>query len=220
MPVYPVEIKPGEDNPIEATPILTDDEKEIIKQKQGALDKLLSEQGIAKYKVDVQFASKYSTLKPSAGIVSFWESGKKFHGGGDCKLYICPGKDKGMNECSSFIPEISQGYGHLLCPSCQKVWKGEEVVGEVGYRLTSQGWTDVLLRWFLRLGMNADLRIKYPPDDVRSVSSREQDKQMMGDLLHPSRARRATRIYTLGSIIKDTSNGADLRSRILAFITA
>jgi len=220
MPIYPKEIKAGEDNPIEAAPILTMEDKEVIQNRIKVLEDELRAQQIAKYKIDLQLASGYSTLKPSAGILSFWESGSKFHGGGDAKMYICPGKERRVSECEAFIPDTGQGYGFGVCPKCQKLWKGEEMIGEVGYRLTSAKWADVLLHWYLRLDMHADLRIKYPPDDIRSIATREQGKQQHGELLQPTRMRRSVRIYPLRNIIKDTSAGADLYTRILAFVKA
>jgi len=83
-------------------------------------------------------------------------------------------------------------------------------------------WADVLLSWFLRLGLDADIRIKYARDDIRSVAMREQEKQMRGELLTAARSdeRRSTSIYPLNRIIKDTAAGAGLHGRILAFLKA
>lgn len=219
MPILPQEIKWGEDNPIEAVPILTDEEKDIIRQKQEALDKLLADGGIGKYKIDLNFKSGYSTLKPSAGMISFWDSGKKFHGGGDTKIYLCPGKSLGKNTCEAPISETAQGYGFLLCPKCQTLWPAKDAIGEMMFRLTSNGWASVLMRYFVHLDMNADLRIKYPPDDIRSVTFKNVER-FSGDSLDKARGRRQTRIYLVRSLIKDTTAGADLYQRILAFINA
>lgn len=220
MPILPQEVKYGEDNPIEAVPVLTEEEKHTLAQKMKALDQILAKEGRAKYKLEVMFGKAYSLQKASIGALTFWESGKMFHGGGDTKLYVCPGKKLGMNECETFIPSESQGYGFLVCPGCKQVWKGDDATGEVMCRLTTMGWADVLLKYFLKMQMNADIRIKYHPDDIRSVAKREQDKQLGGEKLEEARDRRATRIYPLLNLVKDTSNGADLCGRIMAFLKA
>ena len=74
---------------------------------------------------------------------------------------------------------------------------------------------DCLLKYFVKLEMNADLRIKYHPDDIRSVAMRDQEENKLGDLLNPARARRAVITHKMRDIIKETSAGADLRRCIL-----
>jgi hypothetical protein len=221
MPVLTQEIKYGEDNSIDAVPTLTDEEKNILEEKKKTLDKLFSDGGRkAKYKLEVLFGKKYSLNTPSHGAVTFWESGRKFHGGGDTKLYICPGKKLNRSECDAFIPESAQGYGHLVCPKCGQVWKGDEVIGELMFRLTSQGWCTVLLKYFLKMELDADIKIKYPPEDIRSMAIAEQEKQRGGELLDTARGKRmhGAKIYPMMNIIKDTSSGSSLESRIMAFI--
>lgn len=224
MPIVHEPIKYGEDNPIENAPELTGEELEIIKKRQEILDKLLADQGLAKYKIELNLGSGFSLHAPSHGALTFWESGKHFHGGGDAKLYLCPGKDRGMNGCEEFIPDPSQGYGFLLCPGCKNLWKGQEVAGEILARLSPEGWATIILKYFVRMGMNADLRIKMIREgkkdgDIRLAAKVEQDSRRGGEKLQVARQRHI-RIYTLTSIIRDTSAGADLRGRILAFIKA
>jgi hypothetical protein len=222
MPAISKEIKYGEDNPIELAPELTEEELDIIRQKQEALDKLLAEKGVAKYKIDLNLGRGFSVRKASHGALSFWESGKKFHGGGDTKLYICAGKMKGVNECEGFLPDTSQGYGFGFCPKCKNLWPAAEMAGEVFARLYPQGWATLILRYFVRLEMNADIRIKMlkadrMSSDIRYNAEQEQERQRGGEVLAVARSR-VTRIYTLSSIIKDTAAGADLQARILAFV--
>jgi len=71
-----------------------------------------------------------------------------------------------------------------------------------------------------RLGLNCDVRIKYNYDDIRDASRKEQEKNMHSELLDKvrSRERRVVKVYPLAHIIKDTSAGADLYGRILAFL--
>lgn len=215
MPVVRVKPEVAVDD-LEITP----EDKHTIESRIQLLDKELADQGIAKYKLDLQLASGFSLRAPSAGIVSFWESGRKFHGGGDAKMYLCPGKELGISTCEAFIPDTGQGYGLGICPTCGTGWKSKQLIGEIAYRVTPQKWAEILMHWYLKLDLNADIRIKYPPDDIRSIALKEQNKQMKGDLLQPGRRRRAVRIYPLRNIIKDTSAGSDLYARILAFVTA
>jgi len=206
--------------PLNSLAALTEEARAGLADRLVDAEKDLADRQVARYKLEVQLASHYTTLKPSAGIVSFWESGTKLHGGGDTKIYVCPGRSLGRNDCEAIIPDPSHGYGYAVCPACQTAWKGTDVHGEFAYRLSSNGWAEVLLKWFVRLGLNSDLRIKYPPDDIRSLALAEQAQQKRGSVLAGGRTRRAVRIYTMGAIITDTSAGADLYSRILAFIKA
>jgi hypothetical protein len=126
-------------------------------------------------------------------------------------MHICPG-------CDVFIKDSGHGYGYLICPQCHKLWKGEDVSGQIVARLDAIGWTKAIHKFMLRLDMNADIRIKYHPDDIRSAAQREQQQNRGGEDLDRARQRRAVRVYPLRNIIKDTSAGASLESRILAFV--
>lgn len=205
-------------------PALTEEEKEVVDKKQKALDELLSTKHLAKYKLEVMFGDDRSMHRPFSGSISFWESGSKLHGGGDSKLYVCdsvvPGRE--ARGCGAFIPDSANGLNFIVCPKCNTMWRNEEIVGEIWFRLTMHKWAEVLLKWFQRLEHNADIRLKYARKDIRSVAEREQDHQMGGELLEKARdpESRATAIYPLANIIKDTAAGADLYGRILAFLSA
>lgn len=213
-------IKPVSADLAPSNPFMTVAEKERIEQKKAALDKLLEEHNLARYKIEILFGKGFSTVKPAHGGVSFWESGSKLHGGGDTIMHLCPGKDLKVNECESFIPDASHGYGFLVCPGCHRAWEGEQVAGQILARLTVQDWAKLVLKYFLKLEMKADIYVKYHPDDIRSAAAIEQAKQHMGDVLMGARKSRKPRIYPLKNIIKDTSAGASLESRFLAFLRA
>lgn len=220
MPASVNEIKYGEDNPIERAPSLSEEDKYALKMRMEALDKLLDDKKLAKYKIEVFFTEKRTGRGHYPGAISLWESGTKFHGGGDTKLYECPGKFLKINDCTGFIPDASNGYGFLVCPSCQKVWQGEQVIGERLARLDSRHWAELILRFFVRLGHNCDIYLKYPKSDLRRATEMEQQRQLMGEQLHKVRSRREPHLYPLRNIVKDTSAGADLLGRIYAFLTA
>ena len=209
----PVDLAPS-------NPFMTVEEREIVERKKAALDKLLEEKNLAKYKIEILFGKGYSPNKPSHGGMSFWESGSKLHGGGDTIMHLCPGKDLKVNDCEAFIPDASHGYGFLVCPSCHRAWEGEKVGGQILCRLTAQGWSQLVLKYFMKLEMRADIYVKYHPDDIRSAAALEQGSQHMGEVLLGARRSRRPRIYPLKNIIKDTSAGATLEGRILAFLRA
>lgn len=211
-------VKPFVNELAVSNPFLSEEEKLAVLEKQDTLDKLLTQEGLAKYKIEILFGKGFAPSKPSPGAVSFWESGSKFHGGGDTILHMCPGKGKQMNDCEAFIPDPSHGYGFLVCPGCHTTWKGEDVWGQILARLTAQGWAELVLKYFMKLEMKADIVIKYHPDDLRNAAMLEQEKQRLGQDLNRVRTRRIAKIYPLRNIIRDTSAGAELLNRFLAFI--
>jgi len=206
MPIARVPVEIASSNPF-----MTKEEKEVLEKKKAAYDKLLKTERLARYKIELMVGKDWAPSKPSPGALSFWESGNKFHGGGDTIMHICP-------NCNSFIKDSGHGYGYLICPSCHKLWKGEDVSGQIVARLDAIGWTKAIMKHLIRLEMDADIRIKYHPDDIRSAALKEQQSERRGEDLARVRRRRAVRVYPLRNIIKDTSAGASLESRILAFV--
>lgn len=214
------EVKFGEDNSIDKAPALSPEELHTLKKRQEAFDKLLAENAKAKYKIEVLFAHTRRLHGLSAGALSIWESGTKLHGGGDTKMYWCPAKDLKVSDCTGIIPDASQGYGHLVCPKCMKVWKGEQVCGELLFKLEAPKWAQVLLKHYAALDHNADIYLKYPKHDLRVADTLEHAKRLDGEQLAKVRTQRQQYIYPLARIIKDVQSGADLLTRFHAFLTA
>jgi hypothetical protein len=214
------EVKWNQDNDLDNAPVLGEEELEALKGRMLAMDKLLAEAKKAKYKIELMFGSRYASNQPYPGALSLWESGAKLHGGGDTKVYECPGKSLKRSDCTSLIPDASQGYGHLFCPGCKTVWKGSQVHGEVFARLSNQGWATLLYRYFTKLGHNADIYVKRPRRDIRVAARAEQHKTMMGELLEATRKKREVFIYPLKNIIKDVNAGADPVKRFRALLSA
>lgn len=219
MPVLG-QLKWGEDNPIEAAPQLTEEELDTLKKRMAALDKLLAAQELAKYKIELMFEAKRSSRRPSAAALSLWGSGAKLHGGGDTKIYWCPARALQTSPCDGLIPDSSQGYGFLVCPKCQKVWKGEQVYGELMGRASLDQWARLIYQYFVRLEYNADIYVKLPKVDIRRAAELEQGRQLGGEKLEGARALRTRYIYPLRNIIKDTAAGADLLTRFRAMLSA
>ena len=216
MPATPVKFLDLE-NPL-AQAGLTEEKVRALKEKEATADSLRESQGIAKYKIELLLAGDRMAMKPSPGVLTFWESGARLHGGGDAVMHICPGKHLKKNDCEAFIPDSGHSLGFLVCPKCYSRWSGEQVHGQVAFRLTPQGWATVLHRYYMKLGGNADLVIKSMPLDLRRASDREQERQRGGELLGRVRGKRNTVVYPLAHIIKDTAAGAGLYERILAFV--
>jgi hypothetical protein len=207
---------------------ITPEDEAIIRQK---VDRHLEEKRKfeeanpeATYTLEVMFGKNRSMMDPYAGAVSFWERGA-LGGDGDTKIYICPGRKLKVNDCNGFIPAQSQsvpittdsGKPMLasICPHCGKRWHPDDVIGEMLIKTTLQHWADVVVYWFVRLDLDADIKLKYHPSDIRSAAAREQAKQYMGELLNASRVQRAVELHTMRDIIKEASTGAQLRTCIL-----
>ena len=224
-------------------PELTDEDRDGVKQRMLAVDKLFAEQGLAKYKIELMFGvsrSGASRYEPVPGIVQYFESGGKTHAGGDVKLYICPAKtfkQQGLRECPTPahaehklpVPKTSDceaplvfsrnGFGLIYCGSCKQLWAAEQVVGEIAYRLPMRKWADVVYKHFRALDMNSDIVVKFTYDDIRAAALMEQTRELRGDKLTPVRQNRPTGIYKFSSILRDVNAGADLLKRIYAFLT-
>jgi hypothetical protein len=209
------EVKWGEDNSLDVAPQLTAEEKDLLEKRKAALDKLLARKQLAKYKIELFMNGKErGPNRPYTGMVSFWESGSRLHGGGDDKVYLCPAEG-----CKGIIGGSSQGYGHLVCPSCMKVWKGTEVIGEKVHKHTTADWAKVIHRYFIHLGFNADIYLKYMRFELRGAASLEQMRQYHGDKLNQIRNSRQYVVYPLRHIIKDTAAGSELLARFRAFLS-
>lgn len=220
MPLVGQEVKWGEDNDLTAAPVLSEEELDTLKKRMLAMDKLLAQQQVAKYKIELFFSSRRRGRESYVGALSLWESGSRLHGGGDDKMYLCPSAKFKLGECQGLIGGAAQGYGHLVCPKCQRVWKGTQVDGEIFGRWTTQQWATLICKYFIRLDHNADIYVKVPKADIREAAGLEQQKQMMGEQLVRARGKRDAYIYPLKNIIKDTSTGADLVGRFRALLSA
>ena len=210
-------------------PTMSDGEIRRLEEKVKALDKLLREDLRAKYKLEIHFGKgRTSRGQPFAGAVATWISGTKLHGGGDEKVYECPGA-----QCGELIlpHQIKPGWrkgkdgkeymtSMSICGHCGTVWESSETIGERFFKLTEQDWAFAILRRFRKVGMDADLYLKYHPTDVRFQTAMELARNRGGEEIAKARKNRGLHIYPLANIIKDCKNGSDLYGRIRAFINA
>lgn len=220
MPAISQEVQWGQDNDVSLVPALSDEEKAALAVRMAALDKLLADAKKAKYKIELIFSYRRRRAGAYPGALALWQSGTKLHGGGDTKLYECPGRSLGRSDCQAFLHDDANGYGHLACGACGTVWKGHEVIGERMARLTTQGWATLLVRTYVRLGLNADIYVKSPRYDVRAMAALEQARPLGGEKLAKARTVRDVYLYPLCNILQDTAQGADLYGRFVAFLSA
>jgi hypothetical protein len=224
MPHVSEAIKYGEDLDIGKAPTLSAEELHILKQRQAALDKLLSEKKRAKYKLEMMFGSTYRSGQAYPGAISLWLSGTKLHGGGDEKCFCCPRCMKEFKgqilPLKALIPPSAQGYGHGVCGQCGTTWEGDNMVGEIFARLTTAGWTELIYRWMRTLEFNADLYMKRPRLDLRVAASLEHARQHGGEKLQAVRKKLEVVIYPLAHLLQDVSGGATMPTRIRAFLQA
>jgi hypothetical protein len=208
----------GEEEKVPLTGEMLEEEKDTLEKRKRALDELLRQECVAKYKIEIMFSYLRSTTQPSAGALYIWESGSKLHGGGDAKVYFCPGAHLKRSGCSAVIPFDNSNYGHNLCPKCGTVWKSDQVIGEIVGRWHMQEWARKVTDYFVALGHNADIYIKQPKQDIRKAAALEQERQMHGDRLEVSRRAMVRYIYPLRRVLQDTQAGNDLYARFYAFL--
>lgn len=203
--------------------ILTNEEAERFAKQATALAKLLTNKEVkAKFKIEIMFGKQRSTSNPTPGVMSFWASGAKLHGGGDDKLYLCPGSRLGKNQCQALLLDQYNNSQGIVCPTCGTMWRHEDVIGELFFNLPMRKWAEVIYRYYRLCDYNADIYLKHAREDIRSVSLAQVKKATWkgSQLLERTRDKRAKWIYPLQRIITDTQAGADLLGRFYAFLTA
>jgi hypothetical protein len=208
---------------------LSEQEEHSIRERMAATDKLFLDQVKAKYKLEVQFYEKRSTIEPFAGVMSFLLNGNRLHGGGDSKVYLCP-----VNNCYGVIdptdcqvtdldadaitPDLSKIPLKVVCPKCQKISLSVDLWGERLLKLNTQGWARALYDNFRYLGSSADVRLIFHHADLHAHTQSEMNRGANGNIIIEARRRRQKAIYTLKRILTDTAHGADLYGRFLAFV--
>jgi hypothetical protein len=204
--------------------VLSADQAAEVEKRAEALRKLLADTTlVAKYKIELVFGKARGPVdKPTPGMISFWLNGSKFHGGGDEKLYLCPGRRLKANDCEAILQAYSNVSEGNVCPNCGTVWKHEQTIGEFLFNLPMRKWAEVLHRFFRTFEYKSDIYLKYAPLDIRSVTLAQAEKTTWdgSKKLAKTRERRAKSIYPLKNIVRDLSAGADLEKRLYSFLVA
>lgn len=232
MSFDPANVLTGEER--EAADII---QKAVAKAAATQQDDLVREQRFSKshYKAQIWIKSDRSIHKPMAFTLSFWESGKRLHGGGDESMWICrkkpeaprPARPFGVahrssafakeatpNGCGSPIPGDHAVRGFVLCPFCGVRWDTEHIADALFYRLPVETAAATLADWYRKLNSDCDFYVKFRAQDVRSkMMAREYG-------VRHARQHKGLVIYPNANLIKDCLGGATVESRIKALLLA
>lgn len=185
------------------------------KKTDQELEKTLGGEVVAKYKIEVTFVKDRSPTKMNAVGISIWESGKRFHGGGDELMYWC--KDNRPDHDEGCWAPISSDYirGDVaICPKCGRAVNAELLTNLRAGNVYIDTLAKTLAHIFRELNSNADLYLKFHKTDIRYIA---MEKAKGPDV---ARKLKGMLIYPLKNIIKDTENGSDLARRFKAFLMA
>lgn len=184
----------------------------------------------AGHKIQLWFKSDRTAHGLVAYSLSFWESGKRLHGGGDEMMFVCrrhagaprvapfevssPKTRATSRGCDGLIPGGLAVGDRIICPHCQTAHRTDQIGDSIFYRTTMTKAADVLAGWWRKLGCDADIYVKYAPTDPRVI--------LMGRAVGLEKARKlkGLTIYPLERIIKDTAVGSTVESRFKALLTA
>lgn len=195
----------------------------------------------AKFKIEVSFGKdRTPTGQPrgNVAVLSVYESGKRFDGGGDVMAYWCdrvdegsdiakfsPGKKRAQLGCRKVITEefithaaIPTKDGQMasikraVCPHCMRKWDAGQITGQVYGRWTSARLAKVLADMWIRLEGDADIYLKYHYADIRVVTMERNHGTAA------ARAHRGAVIYPLQNILKDTAGGSAVEKRLKVFV--
>lgn len=169
----------------------------------------------AKYKIELTFGPKRTVNGPNRVGIQVWESGKKFHGGGDELMFFCKDNRAGQDAgCWSVIPGDSIRNGIAFCSHCNMAINADYLTNmSIGF-VSSKFLSEELTKLFHRLGSNADIYIKYHKTDMRYQAMAKAKGEDVAARL------KGMHIYPLKNILKDTSNGASVSGRFYAFVTS
>jgi hypothetical protein len=184
----------------------------------------------ATYKIQIWFRSNRTLHAPIAYSLSFWESGKRLHGGGDEMMLICrrnegaqrltpfdrvSSKSNNGLGCNGLIPGgIAEDKGVIVCPHCYAKHEMGQIGDSIFYRTSAEQAAERLAWWWRKLDCSADIYAKFNQTDPRTVMmARNYDART-------AREKKGLTIYPLENILKDTLTGSTLESRFKAFITA
>lgn len=167
----------------------------------------------AKYKIEVMFDKKRTTLGPNLLGIHIWESGKRFDGGGDEMMYWCMDVKSKLG-CKAPIPSDSIKGPFAICPACQKGLVIENATNMRVLRVSTRKLAEELASMFRNLGNNADIYVKYNRDDPHYIA------MVKTQGVAKAKRLRGMHIYPLKNILKETAHGASLEDRFFAFLTA
>lgn len=190
----------------------------------------------AGHKIQINFGPGRSALKDFKTLVTLWESGKHFHGGGDGQIYTCMDHRVFNNNSTtppSALPlmramqreKTDWGCGGpitgadirgpvALCPTCKGLIQIEYMTGQMPFYGSAGELAELVAIIFHKLRDDADIYCKYDRTDIR------YEMQKARDGVEKAHQLRGLFIYPLFRIMQDIGAGASLEGRFKAFFLA
>jgi hypothetical protein len=212
------------------------DDPFLRKFVQEAVEKKQEQAETASYKIEVAFSWDRTERGPALALITIWESGRRLHGGGDEKMFWC-----GYQDCGKPVKSDAMMIDVGICPSCKRPlfrsmddkiltvqqakasripyadMEKRPCISEVKFaKLAVPRLADFLEKLWRDLDCDADLYVKF----FRKKLKFEPGDKNAPDIMAKARMSRSYVVYTLKSILKDTSNGAVVRDRFESFLTA
>lgn len=184
------------------------DELEIQSRQVGLLKTVR-----AKFKIEVTFTKGRTPKGPNVVGIQVWESGRRLHGGGDDRSFIC--RSTLSNEgCLNIITSDNIRGGVAFCPHCKLAINAQLLTGMMGGNYRTTVLAEELELLFHKLDNSADIYLKYHETDVRYLAMLRAKGAVI------ARRLKGTHIYELKNILKDTMAGASLQKRFAAFLSS
>lgn len=166
----------------------------------------------ATYKIEITFGEARKLRGSSVVSVVVWESGNKFHGGGDTSMFWCLNPDTASDQtgCGGIIPANCVTKIVATCPHCKHTVNREMLPTMRVGRFSMKNLSIELANLYRHLNADTDIYMK--------VHTSEGDRYKKAKVEGSQRPKAV--MYLSEAIIRDTLSGADLAGRIEAFLTA
>jgi hypothetical protein len=191
----------------------------------------------ASHKIQINFGPGRSGIKDFKALITLWESGRFFHGGGDGHLYSCMDHrlfEKDNTTPPSALPVFRRmqkegrtewGCGHpigsadirgpaALCPGCKNLINVSQMTGQLPFYGSVQDLSELVTILFHKLKDNADIYCKYDRTDIRYKMQETKNG------VEEAHKLRGLLIYPLYRILADTASGSSIEGRFKALFLA
>jgi len=167
----------------------------------------------AKYKIEVTFDQHRTPKGPNILGIQLWESGKRFHGGGDELMFFC--RDSELDAGCWYPISQNEIKGSIAyCLNCQQAINADRLTNIKIGRVSTKRLADDLVEIFRQLKGDADIYVKFHKTDVRYIAMQRDRGPEIAQRL------KGMHIYPLKNILKDLEGGADLSKRFFSFLAS
>lgn len=168
----------------------------------------------ARFKIEIKFRGDRKLFGDNSVGWQVYESGKHLHGGGDELVYWCQSRKEDNSGCGAPIIGNNIIQGVALCGSCNAQVNASMLTSNYVIRMTLRKLAQETAKLWRKLGGSADVYCKFSREDIRYKIT----EQKVG--AEKARALQGLFIYPLANMIKDTSAGSSLESRLESFFKA